>query len=127
MSDVKDRPVQVTVNGQEYEIVFNLNVWENILEVYSTPFALMRDLLGKDGQRAKAVKTALAALLAEAVDIHNESAEKKLKAPTKTQLGRMLSLADMPAMARIILEALHRSLPEPESKTDTEMSEDPKN
>lgn len=113
MSDVKDRPVKINVGGQEYDIAFNLNVWETVLEVYTTPFALIRDLLGKDGRRVKAVKTTLAALLDEAVEIHNEIAEKKLKAPTKGQLGRMLQLPDMPSIAGTLLEAIDRALPRP--------------
>lgn len=111
MSEVKDRPVEITLDGIEYKLLFNLNVVEEVLEQYKNIGAFTKALMG--GNSAKAVKIALKALIDEAVDTHNEANADKMKKLSAAQIGRMLSIRDKPIIIGIIMEALKRSLPEP--------------
>lgn len=111
MSNVKDRPVEFTLDGVEYKLIFNLNVTEVVLDKYKNIGTFSGALLR--GNSAKAVKVALKALIDEAVDLHNETNIEKLKKLSSAQIGRMLSIRDKPVIVGIIMEALKRSLPEP--------------
>jgi len=116
MSGIKDKPVEITLNGIEYKLVFNLNVLETVTEKYDTIKAFTKALWGNEKESVRAIKTGLKALLDEAVDIHNESANEKERLPhlTATQIGRLLAAYDRPIIMAFILEALNKSLPSPE-------------
>lgn len=113
MSNVKDKPVRLTLNGVTYDLVFNLNVMEEVFDQYESFEALNRDLLSrKDKVSIKAMKVALKALIDDAVSCHNETQTEQLSYLTTEQIGRLLMKRDLPVMVGIILEAQSRALPE---------------
>ncbi len=116
MSSIKDKPVEIILNGIEYKLVFNLNVLEVVTEKYESIKAFLKALRGNEKGSVLAIKTGLKALLDEAIDIHNESAHENEKLPhlTATQIGRMLAPYDRPIIVAFIMEALNRALPSPE-------------
>jgi hypothetical protein len=112
MSDVKDRAVKITLCGIEYDLIFDLNVTEEIVEKYGSISAFTKKLFGDEQSCVKAIKAALTALVNESVEVHNESSSDKMALLTAKQVGRFLSLEDRPIICGIIMEAVKRSLPQ---------------
>lgn len=113
MSSIKDKPVKLTLNGVTYDLVFNLNVMEDVFDQYESFEALNRDLISKkDKARIKAIKVTLKALIDDAVSFHNETHTEKLSHLSIEQIGRLLKKRDMPVIVGIILEAQSRAMPE---------------
>lgn len=92
----KDEKVILTWKGVNYNLVFNLNVMEEIQEEYGSVSA-WGDLTDNEKEpNAKAVIFGLTAMLNEGIDIDNEDNEgvagyvpKKML--TKKQVGRLLT------------------------------------
>lgn len=83
---------EIEYKGQKYELVFNLNVMEQIQEEYKTIDEWGELTDGSKGEpNAKAIIFGLAAMINEGIDIANEENETKLKPLTLKQVGRMLS------------------------------------
>ena len=86
----------IEYKGQKYELVFNLNVMEQIQEEYKTIDKWGELTDGSKGEpNAKAIIFGLAAMINEGIDIENEEKGYKdgseKKPLTLKQVGRMLS------------------------------------
>ena len=89
---MKDIESRITVNDNEYPIVFNLNVMEEIQEEYGTldKWGNMTD--GTDGEpNAKAVIFGFTAMINEGIDIQNDRNGTNDKPLTKKQVGRLIT------------------------------------
>ena len=125
MSDIIDRAVTINFDGIEYDLIFTLNVDEQVFEVYETPKALVNALFRQgEAKRTKAIKVALEALINQAVRIHNKTKEPKLQPITQDDIGEKLIPEDKPIMAGIIMEAFYRSLPGWNKKGNPETEEE---
>ena len=113
---MKEVSKKFSVNGKEYELVFNLNVMEEIQDEYGTldKWGALTDGKSKNGEEPdiKALIFGVTAMLNEAIDIANEKIDDKLfKQPflTKKQVGRLLSemgVDDMQeAMQEVVIES----------------------
>ncbi|WP_304068678.1 hypothetical protein [Megamonas hypermegale] len=92
---MKDISGTITYKGKDLNLVFNLNVLEEIQEEYET-FAKWCDLVGGDNRiepDAKAVIFGFRAMVNEGIDIANDDLpdEEKQKPMTLKQVGRMLT------------------------------------
>ena len=89
----KIEKVALTYKGRTYDLVFNLNVMEQIQEEYGT-VAAWGDLTDNAAEpNAKAVIFGLMCMINEGIDIYNEeNADEEPKAfMTRKQVGRMLT------------------------------------
>lgn len=92
----KDEKVILTWKGVNYNLVFNLNVMEEIQEEYGSVSA-WGDLTDNEKEpNAKAVIFGLTAMLNEGIDIDNEDNKEvagyvSKKMLTKKQVGRLLT------------------------------------
>lgn len=93
---MKDYTGKITLDGQEYPLIFNLNVMEQIQEEYGTVEKWGKLTDGKNGEvNAKALIFGLTAMYNEAVDIENEEQGSYLPFITKKQMGRLVSRAGL--------------------------------
>lgn len=88
--------VKVTWKGVEYNLVFNLNVMEEIQEEYGSIEAWGELTDNEKEPNAKAVKFGLTAMINEGIDLDNEEyANVEGYVPkrflTKKQVGRLLT------------------------------------
>lgn len=92
---MKEVSRKFSVNGKEYELVFNLNVMEEIQEEYGTldKWGALTDGKNKNGEEPdiKALIFGVAAMLNEAIEINNEKTGDKQPLLTRKQVGRLLS------------------------------------
>ena len=110
---MKEVSKKFSVNGKEYELVFNLNVMEEIQDEYGTldKWGALTDGKRKNGEEPdiKALIFGVAAMLNEAIDIANEKTGDKQPFLTKKQVGRLLSemgVDDMQeAMQEVVIES----------------------
>lgn len=127
MNNVKDKPVKFTLDGITYDLVFNLNVIEQVMSEYESFKVLNKELLSKkDIISVKAIKVTLKALIDDAVTIHNETNEEKLSYLSTARIGHLLKKRDMPVIIGVILEAQSRALPDV-GMTDDEIEGESKN
>ena len=86
--------------GEEYHLVFNLNVMQTIQEEYGTLDEWGKLTEGKDGEPdAKAVIFGFAAMLNEGIDIANEDNGTDTKPLSLKQVGRLISAVGMGAIS----------------------------
>lgn len=109
---MKDFKGKIQYKGEEFDLVFNLNVMEQIQEEYGTvdKWASLTDgkevMLDADGDPiiedgkiktkpkevdAKAIKFGIQCMLNEGIDIKNEEEGTDLKPFTMNQVGRLIS------------------------------------
>lgn len=89
---MKKMKSEITYKGQNYSLVFNLNVMEEIQAEYKSleNWGNMTD--GANGEpNAKAIIYGLTAMLNEGIDIENEENGTDLKPFTHKQVGRLLT------------------------------------
>ena len=81
----------IKYKGEEYELVFNLNVMEVIQEEYGSVEA-WGDLVEAQAEpKAKDIKYGFTAMLNEGIDIYNEENADKRPFFTDKQVGRIIS------------------------------------
>lgn len=89
----------IVYKGQEYHLVFNLNVMETIQEEYGSLDTWGKLTEGENGEsNAKAVIFGFAAMLNEGVDIDNEDNGTDIKPLTLKQVGRLIGAVGMDAI-----------------------------
>lgn len=92
---MKEVSKSISVNGEEYKLVFNLNVMQEIQEEYGTldKWGALTDGKSKGGEEPdiKALIFGVAAMINEAIDIDNEKSAEKSPFVTHKQVGRLLS------------------------------------
>lgn len=90
MKDIKGK---IEYKGIIYDLVFNLNVMEEIQDEYGTieKWGEMTDGTITGEGNAKAVKFGFMAMLNEGIDIANEENGTDIKPFTLKQVGRMLT------------------------------------
>ena len=83
----------IEYKGEKYELVFNLNVMEEIQEKYGSVEAWGELVEAEEEPKAKDIKYGFTAMLNEGIDIDNENKPKdEQMAPlTLKQVGRMLT------------------------------------
>ena len=77
--------------GKDYELVFNLNVMEEIQEEYGSVEAWGELVEASAEPKAKDVKFGFTAMINEGIDIYNEEHEEQREFLTSKQVGRILS------------------------------------
>ena len=81
----------IEYKGVKYELVFNLNVMEEIQEEYGSVEAWGELTEAAAEPNAKAIKYGLTAMINEGIDIYNEENEEKREFFTEKQVGRIIS------------------------------------
>lgn len=83
---------KLTYKEKEYNVVFNLNVMQEIQEKYGTinKWADLTEGKGKEPD-AKAIIFGFTAMLNEGLDIENEETGSTFKPLTEKQVGRILT------------------------------------
>lgn len=89
---MKDYFGKIQYNGEEYVLVFNLNVMQKIQEEYKTVDEWARLTDGSSGEvNAGAVIFGFTEMLNEGIDIDNEESGKNRSFFTLKQVGRMIT------------------------------------
>lgn len=93
---MKKEKIIVNYKGIDYEIVFNLNVMEQIQDEYGTIEAWGNMTDNENEPNMKAVIYGLTCMINEGIEIYNEDNEgekdyKERKLLTKKQVGRLIS------------------------------------
>lgn len=90
----------IKYKGKDYELVFNLNVMEEIQEEYGSVEAWGELVEAADEPKAKDIKFGFTAMLNEGIDIYNEEHEDKRELLTVKQVGRILSTIGLDEVAK---------------------------
>lgn len=108
------------VKGGRIPLCFNLNVMEEIQEVYGSiekwGNAVSTD--AKDGLIVKDFKAGLLAMINEAIDMENMKNEEQMKQITSKELGRIVTEVGFEKIVKIIQEITVKS---------TKTGDEPKN
>ena len=115
---MKDNAGKVTYKEKEYQLVFNLNVMEQIQEQYGSVEAWGELTEAATEPNAKAIKYGLGAMINEGIDIYNEDHAgdedfKERKPFTEKQIGRLITEIGLANVANSINETVVNS-----TKTD---------
>lgn len=107
---MKDTMNTINYKDNEYKIIFNLNVMEQIQEEYGT-LDKWGDLTdGVSGEvNVKALKFGLMAMINEGIDIQNEEEGTDIKPFTSKQIGRMLTELGLKEMTEKVNETVIES------------------
>lgn len=88
---MKKKKNTITYKGEEYALVFNLNVMEDIQEKYGSVEAWGNLVEAEDEPKAKDIKYGFTAMLNEGIDIYNEENGTERPFFTEKQVGRIIS------------------------------------
>lgn len=88
-----DNQVLFNYNGEDYALLFNLNVMEEIQEEYGTieKWGELTEANGNKEPNAKAIKFGLGAMMNEGIDVYNETHDEKRPFFTPKQIGRIIT------------------------------------
>lgn len=94
----------IRYKDKEYELVFNLNVMEEIQEEYGSVEKWGELTEAADEPNAKAIKFGLGAMINEGIDIYNEehAGEEERKPFTTRQIGRVITEVGLGDIAKSI-------------------------
>ena len=104
MAQRKNKVEKKTIKykGEEYELVFNLNVMEEIQDVYGSVEVWGNLVEAEDEPKAKDIKFGFKAMLNEGIDIYNDEHEEKREFLTEKQVGRIISEIGLLEAARTL-------------------------
>jgi len=89
---MKDFTGKLQYNGNEYTLVFNLNVMEQIQDAYGSLDEWGKLTDGESGEpNAKAIIFGLSAMINEGIDMENEENGTNRPFLTTRQVGRMIT------------------------------------
>ena len=94
----------INYNGKDYELVFNLNVMEEIQEKYGSVQEWGELVEAEKEPKAKDIKFGFMAMLNEGIDIYNEEHANEEARPlfTERQVGRLLTEIGLLEAARTL-------------------------
>lgn len=111
---MKDYKFELEVEGKKYQLVFNLNVMQEIQEEYGTLEKWGELTDGKAGEvNVKALIFGLTCMINEAIDMKNDDEGTTGSLLTEKQVGRLITKAGIEKSARQLNEAIVES-----TKTD---------
>lgn len=90
----------VTYKGEEYELVFNLNVMEQIQDEYGSVEKWGELVEASAEPKAKDIKYGFTAMINEGIDIYNENNDENRPFLTEKQVGRIISEIGLAEAAR---------------------------
>ena len=116
---MKEKTICVEYNNKKYPLVFNLNVMEEIQNVYGD-IQKWGEIVenNHDTPKIKDLKFGLKAMINEGLDIENETSEVKRELLNDKQVGRLLTSVGLAEITNKIKEA---------TTTSTKVDEKPKN
>ena len=91
MPKKKESTPSITWNGEKYDLVFNLNVMEEIQDKYGSVEKWGELVEEAEEPKAKDIKFGFTAMLNEGIDIYNEDHEDERPFFTEKQVGRIIS------------------------------------
>lgn len=91
MAKKKETNPSITWNGEKYDLIFNLNVMEEIQEKYGSVEKWGELVEEAEEPKAKDIKFGFTAMLNEGIDIYNETSDEKREFFTEKQVGRIIS------------------------------------
>lgn len=110
MSELRPRAIPISIGGQEYGLLFDLNAIDEIQEALDAPISTLPDLLNDQRKAAGTVRTVLAVLINEAI-----AAGLCDKEPvTEKALGRVLGYSDIFRAGALIMAAMFQQFPQDE-------------
>jgi hypothetical protein len=107
---LKDYKFDLEVEDKKYQLVFNLNVMQEIQEEYGTLEKWGELTDGKAGEvNVKALIFGLTRMINEAIDIKNDEEGTDDKFLTEKQVGRIITKAGIENSAKKLNEAIVES------------------
>lgn len=100
MARKKSDKQAIKYKGKDYELVFNLNVMEEIQEEYGSVEKWGELVEAAAEPKAKDIKFGFTAMLNEGIDIYNEEHEDTREFLTVKQVGRILSTIGLEEVAK---------------------------
>ena len=107
---IKDYKFKLETEDKTYELVFNLNVMQEIQEEYTTLEKWGELTDGKSGEvNVKALIFGLTCMINEAIDMENDETGSNKPLLTKKQVGRIITKAGIEKSAEKLNEAIVES------------------
>jgi hypothetical protein len=107
---MKDYKFELEVEDKKYQLVFNLNVMQEIQEEYKTLDKWGELTDGKNGEvNVKALIFGLTCMMNEAIEIRNDEEGTNDPLLTKKQVGRIITKAGVNKSAEKLNEAIVES------------------
>ena len=104
---MKEYKFELEVEEKKYQLIFNLNVMQEIQEKYGTLEKWGELTDGKSGEvNVKALIFGLTCMLNEAIDMKNDEKGTKTPLLTEKQVGRLITKAGIEKSAEKLNEAI---------------------
>lgn len=117
MSDLRPKGTPVMINGEERNLLFTLNVIDEIQDHYDAPMTEVWDRLTDKRKSDKTIRYLVCTLL------NDEAAREKrngkdLKSYTEEEVGWAITVENVNEIMMALLSAYGMSLPEPDEDDD---------
>jgi|GEM_PF-746989 len=112
---IKESTTPFELNGTKYNLVMNFNVIEAIQEEYGD-----FDAITERFHEIKVLKFLLTAMINEAVDIHNDTHEDKLRKVTAPYVGRYLDNDAITRAFNVMTQAMTKNMPQGQPENESE-------
>ena len=119
MSDMNPDSIKIELNGEEFELSFNINVIDTLQDRFDSTF---QDLIEQFDNKRKVIKVVKGILTVMINDsIHHSNFVNKSNKPLKTEeeIGYMLTFNNLYNVSNALLDGIINSLPKKSEIDDT--------
>nr|DAV83583.1 MAG TPA: tail tube protein [Caudoviricetes sp.] len=113
MSDLRPKGVTITIDGTERNLLFTLNVIDEIQDHYDMAMTEVWDKLTDKREAEKTIRYLLCTLLNDEAEREKRNG-RELKNYTEKEVGWIISVDDVDEILSALLKAYGVSLPEPD-------------
>lgn len=117
MSDLRPKGTPVMINGEERNLLFTLNVIDEIQDHYDAPMTEVWDRLTDKRKSDKTIRYLVCTLLNDEVAREKRNG-KDLKSYTEEEVGWAITVKNVNEIMMALLSAYGMSLPEPDEDAD---------
>lgn len=113
MSDLRPKGTPVVINGEERNLLFTLNVIDEIQDHYDAPMTEVWDRLTDKRESEKTIRYLVCTLLNDEAAREQRNG-KELKSYTEEEVGWAITVENVNEIMMALLDAYGLSLPEPD-------------
>ena len=119
MSDLRQRGVEIVLDGVERHFLFTLNAIDEVQSHYEMTVMEALGKLFEPAEQVEALRFFVMTLINDEIEREkHKNPDNYLPAVTERETGWMIGMDNIDEVTKAILEAYHISVPEPEEEDD---------
>ena len=112
MSDLKPNGTTFNIGGQEYGLLFSINVIDDIQDHFNVEIGKISDVLSDPKNQFKNLRWLITTLVNEWIDSQNEKSTEKINKLEERMVGRYITASNMNEIQLAFYQSFKQAAPE---------------